>query len=830
MKRFIGVAAILMSLSMMLGIGCGGHDRAATGDTSVNTLNGATAVATDSTFEYTFSQMVQEQTVTTSTFFIMPTPALAAAASVKAAYDGSICDPDSALSAAVDCSSALSCTLSPTDALDGDTDYTICLTDGISYRFGESFEGFMAQFTTGTGTAVTLSPADGATEVALDAAVTAVFASAITEPAAWATAFTLKADNAGESLCTSVTYDSTTRTATCVHDALSRGSSYTSSVSGVTTSGGSALDTTTATFATIGSVVISSAKLVRKDGTELETDGTLPIPRSATIKYTLATALTEEAQRTEFEGAVTVADPDGTAVAGTYAWAADYLSTVFTPTQRFAFNTQYTITVDSAELPLVNLSSAVGSETTFTTLHARDINGDGYDDVIVGASGHDSSTGQTYVFLGAADGISDCDLSGTCTADTTFTGPSAGGLFGISVDMAGDVNGDGYIDVIIGAYRAGASFNGQAYVLHGSANGIADCDLSGSCTPNASITGPNNKWLGFSVGFAGDVNGDGYDDVIVGAPGDMGQAGLAYVFNGSATGVGDCDLSDSGTADTTITGDGVTYLGGSVATAGDVNGDGYDDVIVGETLVSAAKGRSYVFEGSASGIADCDFTASCTPGATLTGSAADDYLGHSVSTAGDLNGDGYDDVIVGAAAYNSSAGRAYVFNGSADGISDCDLSGSCTAANTISGDSGADDLGSSVNTAGDVDGDGTPDIIVGSQGWDSADDHGRAYVYLGSGLTANMGTGDADAMFTGNAAGALLGGSAGVSTVGDINGDGFDDVIVGAVDAPGMAANGQAYIFNGSANGPSSCDLSGACTANSTFTGAAGANALGSVR
>ena len=149
---------------------------------------------------------------------------------------------------------------------------------------------------------------------------------------------------------------------------------------------------------------------------------------------------------------------------------------------------------------------------------------------------------------------------------------------------------------------------------------------------------------------AGDTNGDGYDDVIVGAYRYDDITGRAYVYAGSAVGV-------SSTATTTLDGEAVdSCFGYSVAGAGDTNGDGYDDVIVGAMNYDSIRGRAYVYDGSATGV-------SSTVATTLQGESIDSEYGRSVSGAGDVDGDGYDDVIIGAPRFRGDVGRAYVHGG-----------------------------------------------------------------------------------------------------------------------------------------------------------------------
>ena len=351
-------------------------------------------------------------------------------------------------------------------------------------------------------------------------------------------------------------------------------------------------------------------------------------------------------------------------------------------------------------------------------------------------------------------------------ADLILTGEAASDRFGASVAGAGDLNGDGYDDVVVGAYGndAGGTDAGRAYVYLGGA--------TADSAPDFVLTGEATSDLfGVSVATAGDVNGDGYDDVIVGAHhSDAGgnDAGRAYVYFGGPGADSVADLVLTGEA----AGDG---LGRSVATAGDVDGDGYDDVIVGANLSDAGgpdAGRAYVYLGGPGADAVADLV--------LTGEAEGDNFGISVSGAGDIDGDGHDDVIVGAyvnAAGGTWAGRAYVYHGgpAADSVADLVLTGET-----------GDLLGISVAGAGDLGGDGYDDLIVGAWG----NGAGRAYVYLG-GPGADS---DAAIRLTGEADGDGFGRS--VCGAGDVDNDGHDDIIVGAPssDAGGMSS-GQVHLY-----------------------------------
>ena len=665
---------------------------------------------------------------------------------------------------------------------------------------------------------VTLSPADGSTDVAVNVAVTATFSGTITDPADWTVVFTLKKDNAGDSLCTDVTYDYANLVATCTHGDLEKGSSYTISISGLKDVMGNDIGTVTAAFSTLG-LPTASLKLVRLDSTELDLSSTA-IPRAVTIKVTFSRA-PDASERTDIESGLAL-EQGGTALSKTLAWSTDFTQLTVTPDRWFEYGTTYTVDISGA--------LATDVSETFTTVPWGDVNGDGYSDVIVGARNADgggTDRGRAYIFL-AGSGIADCDMSTGCTPDTTITGAADTYVLGSAVAVAGDVNADGYMDVAVGVPGANA-WSGGSYVFLGSANGISDCDLSAGCTPHATISPEAaGDCLGVSVPAAGDVNGDGYDDIIVGAYCAQGSKGRAYVLRGSGSGIGNCDLAAGRTPDATITGDTNDGLGESARGAGDVNGDGYDDVIVGAPDGSSSKGHAYVFLGSGNGIGDCDLSAACTADTKLVGKnlPSNSELGNSVSSAGDVNGDGYDEVIVGAPYAENSEGEAYVLLGSANGISDCDLSAGCTPDTTIRGAAASDELGFSVSMAGDVNGDGYDDVFVGADGVST--DKGRAYVLLGSGSgisNCDLSSCTPDTTIIGALGGDYLGEY--VSGAGDVNGDGYDDVIVGAPSA--ALAKGQAYVLQGSANGISDCNLVTG-TPDTTLTGANANDDFGIVR
>jgi hypothetical protein len=367
--------------------------------------------------------------------------------------------------------------------------------------------------------------------------------------------------------------------------------------------------------------------------------------------------------------------------------------------------------------------------------------------------------------------------------DWTAESDQADAQFGYSVCTAGDVNGDGYSDVIVGAliYDNGQTDEGRAFVYHGSATGL-------SATANwTAESDQENAHFGGIVSTAGDVNGDGYSDVIVGANEyQNGQfwEGRAFVYHGSASGL-------SATANWTAESDQVgAFFGQFASTAGDVNGDGYSDVIVGAYNYSngqEGEGRVFVYHGTASGL---------SASANWTAESDQEYagFGYSVSTAGDVNGDGYSDVIVGAHYYDngqSEEGMAFVYHGSPSGLS-------IPVSWTADGYQGGSQLGISVSTAGDVNGDGYSDVIIGANTYDNGEtDEGRAYVFLGSASGLSVSPSWLNEC---NQAYASFGFRS--STAGDVNGDGFSDVMVSAIRFDdGENDEGKVFLYYGSSSG-----------------------------
>jgi len=406
---------------------------------------------------------------------------------------------------------------------------------------------------------------------------------------------------------------------------------------------------------------------------------------------------------------------------------------------------------------------------------AGDVNGDGYADVIVGAPWFDhvnaENAGRAYVFHGSPSGLSDTP-SWVSSGDAQY-----GALFGWSVASAGDVDKDGFGDVVVGAPRHNTQNPdvGKVYLYCGSESGL-------SSTPSWTSSGDDqlNRWFfGFSVASAGDVNGDGHSDVIVGAGSQWdAQPGKAFVYLGSDSGLSPMPIW-------TATGDAPTIdLGISVASAGDVNKDGFADILVGVRGVWGGLGRAHVYLGSPSG-------PSFSPSWTSYGDSQNGSLfGRTVAGVGDVNGDGYSDIAVGAYGFNTEnpdAGKVYVYHGSAQGPSS-------SPSWTSSGENvNQVYFGWSLAGAGDFNGDSFCDLIVGAYETDSpASNAGTALVFLGS----PSGLASTPALSLGGAGHVWAEFGWSVAGAGDVDKDGASDLIVGAPSASSDAA-GRVFAYYG---------------------------------
>ncbi|MDB5471287.1 MAG: hypothetical protein JWR84_2847 [Caulobacter sp.] len=485
--------------------------------------------------------------------------------------------------------------------------------------------------------------------------------------------------------------------------------------------------------------------------------------------------------------------------------------------------------------PILLLSSLNGTNgfrltgTTNGDMSARsvssagDVNGDGYDDLIIGADGSDiagNASGTSYVVFGHAGAFAASIPLGGLNGTTGFsiTGVAASDSSGWDVASAGDVNNDGWDDLIIGAWGAdnnALANSGSAYVVFGHA-GVFASTLSLS-----SLNGTNgfrldgvaaNDEAGRKVSSAGDVNGDGFADLLVGAfraDPNGNNSGAAYVVFGKASGFG-ASLALS-TLDGTngfrlAGGTALDYTAFGIDSAGDVNGDGYDDMIVGAKFADTngnTNGVTYVVFGKALG-----FTASLnltgldgTNGFRIHGGAQGDYSGRSVAGAGDVNGDGFDDMLIGSHGSDVNgdrSGSAFLLFGKATWSANTFLNLLTTPDGVrFNGVNIQDFAGYSVSGAGDVNGDGVADILIGAYKADPTQSGaGSSYVIFGrqieltrtgGGGSETLNGASADDQLSGNGGNDFLYGFGGDDVLdgGDLSdqlfgGDGADDLVGGA--------------------------------------------------
>jgi hypothetical protein len=442
-----------------------------------------------------------------------------------------------------------------------------------------------------------------------------------------------------------------------------------------------------------------------------------------------------------------------------------------------------------------------------------DVNGDGYPDLLVGASGTGSGAGVAHLYLGSASSMTDWSQASPAMRIDLINPQGGGAAFGFSVASAGDVNGDGYADFLIGANSAGAGA-GLAYLYLGSATPSAAAWNATASTQRFDLIGPDgaSAYFGSPVVSVGDVNGDGYADFLIGAYRANAGAGAAHLYLGSALPrVADWNAASSPQRIDLSDPDGATaYFGDSLASAGDVNGDGYPDFLVGAYNAGASAGAAHLYLGSASPTtAGWNGSSSATRIDLATPDGALGNFGFSVTSAGDVNGDGYADFLIGA--FNSAArdGAAHLYLGStAPDATGWNGPAASQRIDLTSPDDPSSFFGFAVATAGDVNGDGYADFLIGAEYASSGS--GTAHLYLGAATPLATAWNGALAsqridLTSPDGSNGLFGAS--MASTGDVNGDGYTDFVVGANNAG--AGAGTAHLYLGAAT-PSAAAWNGA--------------------
>jgi hypothetical protein len=400
-----------------------------------------------------------------------------------------------------------------------------------------------------------------------------------------------------------------------------------------------------------------------------------------------------------------------------------------------------------------------------------DVNGDGFNDLLITAPNYpdnvDPKDGRAYLYYGGTN-------MSSASADKTFDPENAGDWLGDNSGMLADINNDNFDDIIIGARYYGSGDEGRVYVYYGG----EDMDL----TPDIYLDLPSGEGTNASLGrgglSAGDLNNDGYMDVVASAvryPNGTTQ-GRVYLWYGP--------LASDTAVDKIFSGEADSHAFGAILSArGDVNGDNCDDLLIAHRYYpnNTGVGRAYLYWGAEGTAMDttADVIFDCPDsGANEFGSAADLF---------DIDNDGCADVIIGARRWpgdRSSVGRVYVYWGKTSGFD-------ATVGLTITGEATGSSLGGDFVHGGYADDDQYGDLIITAFDYPNSNRQSRAYLYYGStqGGMDNV----CDHIFTGEANGF----DAYRAALSDLNNDGYGDVVLAGAGYPGLTYQGRCLLWYG---------------------------------
>ncbi len=467
---------------------------------------------------------------------------------------------------------------------------------------------------------------------------------------------------------------------------------------------------------------------------------------------------------------------------------------------------------------------------------AGDFNGDGYDDVIVGAPLNSplsrTKAGSAFIIYGSYGNAIPKEINLAKINTYPFTqiyGPAAGYQCGIIVSEAGDFNKDGYSDIIISCYYASPNsleYAGAVYVVYGNSNKAASIDLASlSKAQGFVIYGASSyDYFGFSIAAVGDINNDGYEDIALGAPtaspNSKTKSGIVYLVSGKDN-QDNIDLSIPSHNNRTVqiyganSGD---YFGYSISGKIDVDKDNCSDLIISANYASdntrINSGTTYIIFGNFSGSSLNLANFGLSQGIRIYGANEGDRSGYTVGNAGDFNHDGIDDIFI-SAPYSSplsrsQAGNIYILHGLNYTI-DVDLAKfNKNLGVSVYGSKANDNIGTMVHYARDINNDGCSDLIIGSplSSYSSRNKCGKSYLLYGATATkdydlANIGS---DRALTIVGANSLDYSGISVSAAGDFNNDGYDDLVIGAYGgSPNLKTqSGLSYIIYGGFNAPTS--------------------------